>query len=302
MATAIPVIDLADWLDGTDEARARAAAAWVSACLDPGFAYVVHHGVPWSQVTSLFGTARELFGLPADDLDAIHYRHGRRFRGFVPVGDPYAPPCTKENFDCGLPIDGYAGPGDELATCPNLWPAQLPAVERDLEIYLARLRGLGEQLFAMLAVGFGRRPDHFAAIVDRPVVTLRLLHYPVHDGELSVGTHTDYEALTILAQDDVGGLQIRPRGSSWIDVPPVPEAFVVSIGEMATGWTNGRLRATDHRVLAPQGSDRYSVAFFFAPNYDAIVAPLADPLDGEAPSEPVATGDYLQHRLLEEHA
>ena len=63
-----------------------------------------------------------------------------------------------------------------------------------------------------------------------------------------VGEHTDYGLLTILKQDDTGGLQVKSR-ARWIDAPPVPGTFLCNIGDMLDRMTRGIYRSTPHRVI-----------------------------------------------------
>lgn len=112
--------------------------------------------------------------------------------------------------------------------------------------------------------------------------------------EIGAGAHTDYGALTLLMTDGAPGLQVRPRGGDWLDVPHVPGAFIVNIGDCLMRWTNDIYVSTPHRVLPPPRA-RQSVAFFLDPNPDAVIAAL--PGTG-APKYPSVTGaEYLRSRL-----
>jgi isopenicillin N synthase-like dioxygenase len=88
-----------------------------------------------------------------------------------------------------------------------------------------------------------------------------------------VGEHTDYGLLTLLAQDDNGGLQVHtPDG--WIDAPPVPGTFVCNLGDMLDRMTGGWYRSTPHRVRNLSGRERLSFPFFFDPDFTMAVPPL----------------------------
>lgn len=154
------------------------------------------------------------------------------------------------------------------------------------------------------ALALDMNADYFADKIDRPLAQLRLLHYPPQSGDVQArtigcGAHTDYGCLTILAQDQNGGLQVRNTAGDWIAAPPVPGAFVVNLGDQMARWTNGRFQATPHRVINVSGRERYSMPFFFDPNWEAEIACLPTcAVPGEAPRfAPVQAGPYLQSRF-----
>lgn len=146
---------------------------------------------------------------------------------------------------------------------------------------------------------------------DEPFAQLAMFHYPPHpvsktkDEVWGVGRHTDYGMLTILLQDDVGGLQVEAKDGSWIDVPPVPGSLVVNIGDMLEIWTSGAFEAKPHRVKVSPNKHRLSVAMFYEPGFDCVVSPI--PLDKTVlPVEkrvtkpslpfPIHYGDYVLNK------
>ncbi len=137
--------------------------------------------------------------------------------------------------------------------------------------------------------------DFFADKIDEPLATLRLLHYPTTPpGEIGAGEHTDYGNVTLLATDDVGGLEVRTRAGEWVAAPPLAGAFIVNIGDCLMRWTNDVYVSTPHRVINASGRERYSIAYFFDPNPDALVEAIPSCI---APGEtakypPILTADY----------
>jgi isopenicillin N synthase-like dioxygenase len=187
----------------------------------------------------------------------------------------------------------------------NLW-ADAPAELRPIiEKYMAEIMALGKNMFQIFALGLGLKPDYFDDKITFPIAQLRLLHYPAQDSvntsetNLGIGKHCDYECLTILAQDNMGGLQIENLEGNWIEAPSIEGAYVINIGEMLTRWTNGLFKATPHRVVNIKGGSRYSIPFFFATNYDTNIKPLDVCITENNPVqfEAIKAGDYLLSRL-----
>ena len=191
---------------------------------------------------------------------------------------------------------------------PNQWPAAPAAFRPAMQRYYARLVELGKLLSTGFALALDLPEDFLIAKVNRPTAILRVLHYPPQkpqsptDG-MGCGAHSDYGYLTILAQDSVGGLQVLNRAGAWIDVPPVPGSFVCNIGELMSQWTNDAYTATKHRVVNLTGRERYSIPFFFHPNYDVEISCLPSCHGAGNPPRyaPVRSGDYIYKRLAESY-
>ena len=190
--------------------------------------------------------------------------------------DPGRGPDMKEAFNVGLEI--APDDPDLLSKQPfrslNAWPS-LPNFRETLLAYYDACAALGARLHRAFACDLGLKPDFFDDKFDRPMATLRLLHYPAppqgSEPRTGAGVHTDYGNLTLLATDDVGGLEVRARNGEWIEAPVVPGAFIVNIGDCLMRWTNDIYVSTPHRVVNRSARERYSIAFFYDPNPDAIV-------------------------------
>ena len=166
--------------------------------------------------------------------------------------------------------------------------------------YYDACAALGARLHQAFARDLGVAPDFFADKFDRPMATLRLLRYPAAAEErIGAGAHTDYGNLTLLATDDVGGLEVRTRAGDWIEAPPRAKAFIVNIGDCLMRWTNDVYVSTPHRVVNRSARERYSIAFFFDPNPEAEVAaiPSCVARGGAARYPPILAADYLKLRL-----
>ena len=164
----------------------------------------------------------------------------------------------KEAFNIGLDLP--ASDPEVIAGKPfrgvNLWP-QTPGFRDTALDYFNALWRLGLDLHLAIATDLGLPPSFFADKFDRPMATLRLLHYPPRDAGNDdlpgAGEHTDYGSLTILLTDNVGGLEVRRRDGAWIEAPPIPGAFVCNIGDCLMRWSNDTYVSTPHRVTSPAG-------------------------------------------------
>lgn len=308
-STSLPLIDVRA-LDGTDSAQIGDVVREIgAACRDIGFFYVVAHGVPDTLMRETFAMARDFFSLPEAQKSKASILASRHNRGYVAMQgerlDPSKPGDLKEAFNIGLEI----APDDPelLAGVPfrglNTWP-ELPEFRSTMLAYFDAVWSLGRLLHRAFAMDLGLSPAYFEDKLDRPMATLRLLHYPempgsVAPGQLGAGEHTDYGNITLLATDDAGGLEVRRRDGTWLSAPPIPGAFVINIGDCLMRWSNDIYISTPHRVVNPRGRERTSIAFFLDPNPDALVAALPGTTRPGVPAKypPVVAADYLRRRL-----
>jgi len=138
---------------------------------------------------------------------------------------------------------------------------------------------LAQKVLALTAVGLGLENSYFQSrFTDDPHVLFRIFNYSKQSAGTKgwgVGAHTDMGFLTILLQDNKGGLQIQASDGRWIDAPPVEGSFIINIGDMLEFWTRGIYRATLHRVRNTAGTDRLSLSLFFDPNWQAALDPIS---------------------------
>ena len=197
----------------------------------------------------------------------------------------------------GRPLDG-----------PNLWP-DLAGFREAVTAYEQAMHAFSLRLLKPLALALGLPRDWFAPYFGQATTFLRLLHYPPHDmtdPEAAFGSapHTDYGFITILSQDDSGGLEVRRKDGTWLAAPPLPGTWVVNVADMLSRWTNGRWQSTPHRVTNLSGGDRYSCPYFFDMSMDSIVEVLPTCQGPDRPAQwpPVRYGDYLMERLDKNYA
>lgn len=280
---AVPIIDVAPLVGGPGSAEAVAQQIG-AACRAHGFFYVVGHGVDEALCRRLESLSREFFALPDERKAAVRMAlGGRAWRGWFPLGGELTSgrPDWKEGLYLGaeLPDDDARVRAGWPLHGRNLFPAEPAALRDTILAYLAALTQLGHALMRGLALSLGLEANYFADHGTRdPLVLFRIFNYPsrpappeMRDVRWGVGEHTDYGLLTILRQDDVGGLEIK-TASGWIAAPPVAGSFVCNIGDMLERMTGGLYKSTPHRVaLNTSGRDRISLPFFFDPNFAARI-------------------------------
>lgn len=281
----IPIIDVGALVSGEGD-RAMVAARIGEACRESGFFYVVGHGVPDELQRRLEGLSRQFFARPLErKLEIRMSRGGRAWRGYFPVGGELTSgrPDLKEGlyFGAELEDDHPMVKARTPLHGRNLFPPDLPEFRETVLEYISVMTGLGHALMSGIALSLGLDESYFA---DRytadPLVLFRIFNYPppapsaAGEETWGVGEHTDYGVLTILKQDESGGLQVKSR-SRWMAAPPVAGSFICNIGDMLDRMTRGLYRSTPHRVQNPSERDRLSFPFFFDPNFNSEVKPIA---------------------------
>ncbi len=279
----VPRIDLAPLIDGSG--TDAVAEAIDTACREVGFFTVINHGVDPTLCARVAELAREFFARPETEKEAVAMTHGgRAWRGWFPLHGELTSgaPDHKEGYYFGRDLDA----DDQRVAAglplhgPNQWPVAPSALRPMLTEYLTAVELVGHHLTRAISIGLGLGPNTLTEHWFRdPVVLLRLFRYPPAAStapDHGVGEHTDYGFLTMLWQDQLGGLEVR-TDTGWVSVAPDPHVFVCNIGDMLERLTAGRYRSTPHRVRSPGDGDRISIPFFFDPDWDAPIAALPLP-------------------------
>jgi isopenicillin N synthase-like dioxygenase len=281
-ASQLPVIDVGPLIAGDREGSSRAAARIGEACRGLGFFYASGHAIPGGTIQRLHAASAAFFALPeAEKTEVAMARGGRAWRGFFPVGGELT--SGKPDLKEGLYFGEELGPEDSRVRAglplhgANLFPRKPVELKAAVLDFMRDAETTAHAIMRGIALGLGLDADYFRQTYTRnPTLLFRIFHYPPQapsqDG-WGVGEHTDYGLLTLLAQDEVGGLQVKtPQG--WIEAPPIPDTLVCNIGDMLDRLTGGAYRSTPHRVLNASGRERYSFPFFFDPAFDAEIVPL----------------------------
>ncbi len=282
----IPIVDIETLVIGGEETQSVANEI-SKACREHGFFYIVGHGVGEGLQSELEQLSREFFAQDLNQKLAIRMElGGRAWRGYFPVGREMTSgrPDQKEGvyFGAELPNDHPMVLSKVPLHGRNLFPVT-PDMRRCVLEYVDAMTRLGHVLMKGISLSLGLDASYFAdRYTSDPLVLFRIFHYPaLAPGAMdawSVGEHTDYGLLTILRQDNTGGLQIKSR-SRWIDAPPLQGSFVCNIGDMLDRMTGGTYRSTPHRVRNPGPQGRLSFPFFFDPNWSSEIQPI-DPAQG----------------------
>jgi isopenicillin N synthase-like dioxygenase len=260
-----------------------------------GFLAITGHGVDPGVRARAFDAAHRFFALPLDSKTRWHVDRWPLKRGFDPIGwqalDVNQPPDVKESFYLGVEAIG-----------PNQWPdeALVPGFQADCLAYGDAMLALARRLMGLCERALELPAGTFDAFMRNPICTTRLLHYPPQPtdalpGQIGCGAHTDWGALSLLTQDEAGGLQVLTEGE-WLDVQPMPEAYVVNVGDLMQRWTNDRWPSTQHRVInRHSGRDRWSIAYFFDLDGDASIAPLPSCVSAQNPPRyaPITSAEHL---------
>jgi isopenicillin N synthase-like dioxygenase len=281
MKGTLPIVDMGAFLGGR-VGDAAAAREMEKACREFGFFYAAGHGVGGETVRALKEASARFFALPvASKMKIPLARGGRAWRGYFPLGGELTSgvPDLKEGLYFGEDLDA----SDPRVTAgwplhgANLFPEEVPELAVAVRAFMAEAERTAHAIMACIALSLGLEAGYFhSRYTSRPTLLFRIFHYPptaANDAHWGVGEHTDYGLLTLLAQDDVGGLQVK-TAQGWIEAPPIPETLVCNIGDMLDRLTGGCYRSTPHRVRNTSGRERYSFPFFFDPAFDAEIEPL----------------------------
>lgn len=278
----IPVIDLSNRHD--NQARPELARQLVTTAENSGFFYVTNHGIYSDLSDAAFQASRQFFAL--DQAVKAKITVDQNQRGWMAQGLASLEGSTthdaKEVFFWGYDIE--PDDPDLQADIPmvsvNQWPDDdAPFLKQHLMPYYHAVLELGRDILSLLAEGMGQSSDFFAKAYEKPLGRGQLVYYPALDRadqqveRFGAAAHSDFGVLTILKQDDIGGLQIQSVDGNWIEAPPIADSFVCNIGDLLQMWTNNRLTSTIHRVINASSQSRFSIPIFCDPASLTVIDP-----------------------------
>lgn len=308
----VPIIDVGGLRSGSPAAVRDIAAEIGAAARSIGFFTIRNHGIAPELTERLFAASASFFALPEAEKDRLSKtRTGTKYVGYVRLAQESPDASQAADYKESILYMREFGDDDPdfVAGRPfverNPWPA-LPGFRDTVNEYFTALQALAMELHRALAVDVGTDPDAFVRCFERPLSGLNLLHYPPPPPGFAgvrygAAPHTDFGGFTLLAQDDVGGLEVRRVDGAWIPIDPVPGAFVCNIGDALMRWTNDVYVSNSHRVVNRAQRSRYSAAFFCDPNGEAQLVPMAGCVSAERPAKypAISYADLLRQRLEE---
>ena len=298
----IPKIDISE-IEEKEFSRAL-LQDFFSAYNKYGFGYIINHGIEKTLIEQLFQVSKQFHSQPLSEKMRVALDHNHR--GYIAINTStdvnskladVKKPNQSESFM--MMREDKSELPDVYLSGPNQWP-KLENFKEVLEKYTFNMTKLGRNLMRLALLSSGVKDLSVMQSLDTPTIWLRLLHYPPISKNspsdlYGSAPHTDFGCLTILAQDEIGGLQVQTREGEWIDVPKLEGSFVVNVGDMLSRYTNGLLRSTPHRVINKSGKERFSCPFFFDPHTNAVVQPLKG--TGKPKFSPINFGEFLREEL-----
>lgn len=319
----LPVIDIASDREDSRETRLAVAESIDAAFRSVGFCYITNHGIPAATIDNAFNVAERFFRAPLERKNSVAVNAD--FMG-------YTGQAQSNQFHVNYSADGsISREGAYNATSKesyvtmwesaeragfqagrgsvNVWPEFMPEFRAGVYTYFDEFRRVGDRIMTLLAVALGVDDDFFRTRFEDPLSLCIANYYPPLSGEnvragvVSLPAHSDYSCITMLVQDDVGGLEVLERSSQrWIAAPPIPGSFVLNVGDLLARWSNNRYVSTPHRVMNYGHSGRARLSLPVTHNPGAAV--MVDPRDLGVSEEaclypPVECGVYQRMRFEE---
>ncbi|CUH47130.1 isopenicillin N synthase family dioxygenase [Ruegeria atlantica] len=284
----IPTIDISPLQDAAHPDHDATVQRILDACTDIGFLSITGTGVSPDTVNQVRAKTRAIFDIDEQSKwDQAITRNN--YRGYIPMGfftpnDGSGKADKYEGYKLHFEVSEDHPVRDDCALYgPNLWPTEVQGAREVILEYWSQLDHVAELLLGALEIGLSLKPNVLKAAFAIPMTNMTLLHYPPQapDEEgFGIHPHKDTDALTIIAPDPVGGLEVQTRDGGWITPDCPPGGFIVNIGDMLELWSGGQLKSTPHQVVNKSGKERYSFPYFAVPRHDVIVEPLLPPLPG----------------------
>ncbi|KAL0080677.1 2OG-Fe(II) oxygenase [Phycomyces blakesleeanus] len=276
-----------------------------------GFFYVKNHGIPLTVQQDAFKAMKAFFKLPLEEklkielINSPHFRGYTRMKGettnFKQDNREQVDLAREQNAETLEGRPAYVG-----LRGPNQWPEGVPGFKEDITALMAAMTDVALILLRAMVRTLNIDEDKFMAMFGNDYgARVKLLRYPAMSNEedrpnehgLGVGPHKDSGFLALLLQDELGGLQVQTQTGKWVDAVPIPNTFVVNIGEILERLTRKTFVATTHRVLTLTSTDqdRFSFPLFLAPALETRIPQLDVPLAAKN-----VVSDVKEEQLLQD--
>ncbi|XP_058086773.1 gibberellin 20 oxidase 3-like [Magnolia sinica] len=299
----IPIISLLNIMKGgRSHEYDKVCKEMVDASGKWGFFKLIDHGFPLNTIENMKESCHELFDLPMEEK-----MKGARSAS-LPLGYCASNPDYGHNLPWAEILQLLQSPEQVVAFSKKVYGDQHRRLSAAILEYMRVLDGLGMVIFKMLAHGLGLEDDFFTKNFDEKEATMiRVNRYPpcpLPERCLGLGSHSDPHTLTILLQDEVGGLQVQTDGRDrWVGIRPIPNSFIINIGDTLEAWTNGRLKSVVHRAVVNREKMRLSAAYFLSPTSNVIIESppeLINTEDGNPRKyRPFTWGDFRKELIIQ---
>jgi len=276
----IPVVDISALYTGTGIHQTKVAQALHAASQGLGFIYIKGHGLP---VTTIRATqdAGYAFFRAEEELKnrcLISQQHRGWLRPGASKMQDHAKADLKESFIWGQQDGEGVSLDDHALRGPNQWPDFAPSLEVAAMEYFSQAHKVALALMRGFALGLKLPEDFFLRNCVNPLSRASMVYYPAQPedagvDQFGVAPHTDFGVLTLLCQDDTGGLQVQTSDGDWVHAPPIEDTLVVNVGDLLSRWTNGAYKSTPHRVVNRSGHERLSIVLAFDPDPETLIDP-----------------------------
>lgn len=283
----MPIVDVGPLRRSGSNADDSARSLF-TALSEVGFGVITGHGIEPQLVAEMRAAVRTVFDTPRETLRRDLVRKGN-YRGFVPLGyfTPNSGKGMGDQYEAWKLHHETNSDDPIVAQCnlygPNVWPRIDVDVREPILRYWSALESLCADMLRGLIDCLGADVDFVMSCMTQPLTNMTLLNYPPTEpakDTWGIHPHKDFNVLTVLAHDPVGGLEVMLRDGTWITAECPPDAMVVNVGDMLELWSGGRLVSTPHRVFNKSGGARQSFPFFYKPRWDVMIEPLVEPLAG----------------------
>ncbi|KAI9124054.1 hypothetical protein K1719_005354 [Acacia pycnantha] len=301
IAGEIPVIDLSLGNEQLVSQVGSACEAW-------GFFQVINHSVPVELHKKIEICSKKFFDQSLEEKKKVA-RDESNSLGYYDVEHTKNVRDWKEVYDYlitnSVQFPASPDPQDpELRTITNRWPQHPPEFRETLEEYGRGIEKVAYILLELVALSLGLPARRFHGYFqEKQLSILRLNYYapcPLPHLALGVGRHKDSGALTLLAQDDVVGLEVKRKSDGeWIPVKPLPHALIVNVADVLQVWSNDKYESVEHRAVVNSEKGRYSFPFFFFPAPHVVVKPSEELVNEKNPARyrEYNWGKYYANRI-----